>query len=72
MNNNSEKQQASVEPLIDQTEAKADNERHFNLIVDGIPYRVDFSPFFFAFFKNCVSSGLYIKSKAMCFSVKKL
>jgi len=37
----------SVPPLIDQTKAAKDNERHFNLLVDEIPYRVEFEPFFF-------------------------
>lgn len=37
----------AVTPLIDQTKAKKDNERYFNLQVDEIPYRVEFEPFFF-------------------------
>ncbi len=37
----------AVSPLIDQTKAKNDNERYFNLQVDEIPYRVEFEPFFF-------------------------
>ncbi len=37
----------TVEPLIDQTKANKDNERYFNLVVDEIPYRVEFEPFFF-------------------------
>ncbi len=41
-----QKQQA-VPPLIDQTKANEDNERYFNLLVDEIPYRVEFEPFFF-------------------------
>lgn len=46
MKNNSKETQP-VEPLIDQTKANKDNERHFNLVVDEIPYRVEFEPFFF-------------------------
>lgn len=41
-----EKQQ-SVIPLIDQTKANEDNERYVNLVVDDIPYRIVFEPFFF-------------------------
>jgi hypothetical protein len=43
---NNKKQQA-VPPLIDQTKANKDNERYFNLLVDNIPYRVEYEPFFF-------------------------
>lgn len=45
MENNQKKQ--AVPPLIDQTKANKDNERYFNLLVDEIPYRVEFEPFFF-------------------------
>ena len=45
MNNNQNKE--SVEPLIDQTKANDNNERYFNLIVDGVAYRVEFEPFFY-------------------------
>lgn len=44
MDNN--KNQA-VPALIDQTKASENNERYFNLLVDEIPYRVEFEPFFF-------------------------
>ncbi len=43
---NNQNQQA-VPPLIDQTKANTNNERYFNLVVDEIPYRVEFEPFFF-------------------------
>ncbi len=46
MKNNTKKDNA-VEPLIDQTKAEKNNERYFNLVVDEIPYRVEFEPFFF-------------------------
>ncbi len=47
MENNQKQNQRSVDPLIDQTIADKDNERYFNLVVDEIPYRVEFEPFFF-------------------------
>lgn len=43
MDNN--KNQA-VPPLIDQTKASENNERYFNLLMDSIPNRVEFEPFF--------------------------
>ena len=46
MKNNMQNKHA-VEPLINQTKADNDNERYFNLLVDEIPYRVEFEPFFF-------------------------
>lgn len=39
--------QNSVDPLIDQTKANTNNERFENLLVDGIPYRIEYEPFFF-------------------------
>ncbi len=36
-----------VPPLIDQTKVNKNNERYFNLVVDEIPYRVEFEPLFF-------------------------
>lgn len=36
-----------VDPLIDQTKANKNNERFENLLVDGIPYRIEYEPFFF-------------------------
>ena len=47
MENNQKKDPHGVPPLIDQTKANKDNERYFNLVVDEIPYRVEFEPFFF-------------------------
>lgn len=47
MENNEKQNQNSVEPLIDHTKANKNNERYFNLVVDEIPYRVEFEPFFF-------------------------
>ncbi len=47
MENNDKQNQDNVAPLIDQTKANKDNERYFNLVVDEIPYRVEFEPFFF-------------------------
>lgn len=47
MNDNSSKKQTPVTLLIDQTKANDDNECYFNLVVDEIPYRVEFEPFFF-------------------------
>ncbi|MEP7232522.1 MAG: hypothetical protein ABI691_19835 [Ginsengibacter sp.] len=47
MENNQQENQESVTPLIGQTKANKDNERYFNLVVDEIPYRVEFEPFFF-------------------------
>lgn len=44
---NNKKQNQHVEPLIDQTKADNDNERRFNLLVDEVPYMVEFEPFFF-------------------------
>ncbi len=41
------KETPSVQPLIDQTKANKNNERYFNLVVDDIPYRIEFEPFFF-------------------------
>ena len=46
-NNSQDENKNNVDPLIDQTKAREDNERYFNLLVDDIPYRVEFSPFFF-------------------------
>jgi len=37
----------AVPPLINETKAGKNNERHFNLLVDEIPYRVEFEPFYF-------------------------
>jgi hypothetical protein len=47
MESNQKQNQQGVAPLIDQTKANNDNERYFNLLVDNIPYRVEFEPFFF-------------------------
>lgn len=47
MENNQDKNSQSVPQLIDQTKADKDNERYMNLVVDEIPYRVEFEPFFF-------------------------
>ncbi len=47
MENNEKQNKQEVPPLIDQTKAKKDNERYFNLVVDNVPYRVEFEPFFF-------------------------
>ncbi len=47
MANNDKKNNPEVVPLIDQTKANEGNERYFNLVVDEIPYRVEFEPFFF-------------------------
>ncbi len=47
MENNEKQMDQGVEPLIDQTKAEKNNERHFNLVVDDVPYRVEFAPFFF-------------------------
>lgn len=47
MNNTSKENKPAVPPLIDQSKAEENNERHFNIVVDGIPYRVEFEPFFF-------------------------
>jgi hypothetical protein len=47
MENNQSQNQHDVDPLINQTKANKDNERYFNLLVDEIPYRVEFEPFFF-------------------------
>ena len=47
MENNAKQNQNEVDPLIDQTKANNANERYFNLVVDEIPYRVEFEPFFF-------------------------
>lgn len=44
---NNKQNQHEVEPLINQTTADNNNERYFNLLVDEIPYRVAFEPFFF-------------------------
>ncbi|MDQ6904286.1 MAG: hypothetical protein M3139_14910 [Bacteroidota bacterium] len=44
---NSSKENHAVDPLIDQTKANKNNERYFNLVVDEIPYRIEFEPFFF-------------------------
>lgn len=46
MNENIKNKQ-QVPPLIDQTKANENNERYFNIVVDEIPYRVEFEPFFF-------------------------
>ncbi|CAN5242406.1 hypothetical protein BH20BAC1_BH20BAC1_23060 [soil metagenome] len=47
METNQSQNQHDVDPLINQTKANKNNERYFNLIVDEIPYRVEFEPFFF-------------------------
>lgn len=47
MENNQKQNEESVPPLIDQTKAEENNERYFNLLVDDVPYRVEFEPFFF-------------------------
>lgn len=47
MEKNQKQNQQGVPPLIDQTKANKDNERYVNLVVDEIPYRVEFEPFFF-------------------------
>ncbi len=49
MDNNKKQNQGqdAVEPLIDQTKAENNNERYFSLLVDEVPYRVEFEPFFF-------------------------
>ena len=47
MESNQKPNQQGVPPLIDQTKANKNNERYFNLVVDEIPYRVEFEPFFF-------------------------
>ncbi|MDQ6843439.1 MAG: hypothetical protein M3Z92_03670 [Bacteroidota bacterium] len=47
MENNKKQNQTNAESLIDQTKANKDNQRYFNLVVDKIPYRVEFEPFFF-------------------------
>ncbi len=47
MEKNENQNQNNVEPLIDQTKADKNNERYFNLLVDQIPYRIEFEPFFF-------------------------
>ncbi len=36
-----------VESLIDNTVANENNERYCNLVVNEIPYRIEFEPFFF-------------------------
>lgn len=47
MENNMNKKENRVDPLIDQTKAHKDNERFENLLVDGIPYRIEYEPFFY-------------------------
>lgn len=47
MENEKKEEKKDVAPLIDQTKANENNERYFNLVVDEIPYRVEFEPFFF-------------------------
>ena len=47
MQNDQHPDKQPVPPLIDQTKADKDNERYFNVVVDEIPYRVEFEPFFF-------------------------
>lgn len=47
MKNNQHKNTDAVDSLINQTKANKDNERYFNIVVDGVPYRIDFEPFFF-------------------------
>ena len=47
MENKQKQSKEKVPPLIDQTKANEDNERYFNLVVDEIPYRLEFEPFFF-------------------------
>jgi len=37
----------AVPPLINETKAGENNERHFNLLMDEIPYGVEFEPFYF-------------------------
>ncbi len=39
--------QPVVKPLIDKTVANENNERYCNLMVNEIPYRMQFEPFFF-------------------------
>jgi hypothetical protein len=47
MENNGKRNQNNVEPLINKTKANKGNERYFNVVVDEIPCRVEFEPFFF-------------------------
>lgn len=47
MKNNTNQEENNVDPLIDQTKANKNNERFENLLVDGIPYRIEYEPFFF-------------------------
>jgi len=47
MENNQKQNRQGVTPLIDQTKAAENNERYVNLLVDGVPYRMEFEPFFF-------------------------
>lgn len=47
MENNQKQNEKDVTPLIDQTKAAENNERLVNLLVDGVPYRMEFEPFFF-------------------------
>jgi hypothetical protein len=47
MENNEKQNQTNVEPLINQAKANKGNEGYFNVVVDEIPYRVEFEPFFF-------------------------
>lgn len=47
MKNSTDNNQTEVNPLIDQTKANKHNERYVNLVVDDIPYKVTYEPFFF-------------------------
>ncbi|MEO9145329.1 MAG: hypothetical protein ABI237_07195 [Ginsengibacter sp.] len=47
MENNQIQNQLVVDPFIIEPNANEGNEGYFNLIVDKIPYRVEFDPFFF-------------------------
>ena len=47
MENNQDRNEKGVHPLIDQTEAAKNNDRYFNLLVNEVPYRIEFEPFFF-------------------------
>lgn len=60
MKNNQNKSTDRVDPLINQTKANKDKERHFNLVVDGVPYRVEFDPFFYndqVRYHVCINGG---------------
>lgn len=47
MENKKEENSKTVPELIDQTKAKEDNERIVNLVVDDIPYHIEYEPFYF-------------------------